>query len=75
MIRALSPEEYPELLREIPQPPKQLRYEGALPPVGNKLLAIVGTRKFSPYGREVCEELIANLAGERSSGPTMPVLA
>lgn len=64
MIRALLPEEYPELLREIPQPPKQLRYEGALPIPGNKLLAIVGTRKFSPYGREVCESLIRDLAGE-----------
>lgn len=64
MIRALSPDEYPELLTEIPEPPKQLRYEGTLPPAGNKLLAVVGARKFSPYGREVCEALIAGLAGE-----------
>ena len=64
MIRSLAPEEYPELLSEIPQPPKQLRYEGTLPPSGNKLLAVVGTRKFSPYGREACEELIAGLSGE-----------
>lgn len=64
MIRALLPEEYPELLKEIPQPPKQLRYEGTLPISGNKLLAVVGTRKFSPYGREVCEALIRDLAGE-----------
>jgi len=64
MIRALAPEEYPELLTEIPQPPKQLRYEGALPIEGNKLLAVVGARKFSPYGRETCEELIMGLVGE-----------
>jgi DNA processing protein len=64
MIRDLSPEEYPELLREIPQPPKQLRYEGTLPRPGNKLLAVVGTRKYSSYGREVCESIISNLAGE-----------
>lgn len=64
MIRALSPEEYPELLREIPQPPKQLRYEGTLPIPGNKLLAVVGSRKYSAYAREVCESLIAGLAGE-----------
>ena len=64
MIRSLRPDEFPELLREIPQPPKGLRLEGSLPPPGHKLLAIVGTRKFSPYGREVCEELIAGLAGE-----------
>lgn len=64
MIRSLSPEEYPELLREIPEPPKQLRFEGALPPNGHKLLAVVGARKFSPYGSEVCNTLISGLAGE-----------
>jgi DNA processing protein len=64
MIRSLAPEEYPELLREIPQPPKQLRYDGELPIPGNKLLAVVGSRKYSSYGREVCESLIAGLAGE-----------
>src|SRR3990167_5291720 len=63
MIRALKPEEYPELLREIPEPPKQLRCEGALPLAGNKLLAIVGTRKYSAYGREMCEAIIAGLSG------------
>jgi DNA processing protein len=64
MIRSLQPEEYPELLAEIPEPPKQLRLEGSLPPPHYKLLAVVGTRKFSAYGRETCEELIAGLAGE-----------
>lgn len=64
MIRSLLPEEYPELLGQIPEPPKQLRFEGTLPPRDNKLLAVVGARKFSPYGREICEELIAGLAGE-----------
>src|SRR5690606_6744213 len=52
-----------ELLHQIPDPPKSLRYEGALPISGNKLLAVVGARKYSPYGREVCESIIANLAG------------
>lgn len=64
MIRSLRPDEYPELLREIPDQPKQLRYEGTLPIPGNKLLAIVGTRKFSHYGKEACESIIAGLAGE-----------
>ena len=63
MIRALKPEEFPELLKEIPQPPKQLRCEGSLPTPGNKLLAIVGSRKYSTYGREMCELLISGLAG------------
>jgi DNA processing protein len=64
MIRALSPDEYPELIHEIPQPPTQLRLEGVMPPAGYKLLAVVGSRKFSPYGREVCEQLISGLSGE-----------
>lgn len=63
-IRALKLEEYPELLKEIPEPPKQLRYEGTLPIHGNKLLAIVGSRKYSAYAREVCEALVAGLKGE-----------
>ena len=62
MIRSLAKNEFPELLGEIPQPPLQLRYEGELPIEGNKLLAVVGSRKFSPYGREMCETLIAGLA-------------
>lgn len=64
MIRTLSPDEYPALLREIPQPPTRLYFEGALPPPQNKLLAVVGSRKYSPYGKEACEALIAGLAGE-----------
>ncbi len=64
MRRTLRKDEYPELLREIPEPPAQLRYEGELPREGNKLLAVVGSRKYSVYGREVCESLIMALAGE-----------
>jgi predicted Rossmann fold nucleotide-binding protein DprA/Smf involved in DNA uptake len=55
MIRALLPQEFPELLNEIPDKPSQLRLWGELPIEGNKLLAIVGSRKYSSYGREVCE--------------------
>jgi len=50
-------------LKEIPEPPKQLRLWGQMPSPENKLLAIVGSRKFSIYGREVCEHIISGLAG------------
>lgn len=63
MIRALSKDEWPELLSEIPDQPEQLRFEGTLPLPGNKLLAIVGSRKFSHYGREACEQIISGLSG------------
>ncbi len=62
MIRELLPPDFPELLKEIPDAPTRLRYEGELPKEGNKLLAIVGSRKYSSYGREICETLIAGLA-------------
>lgn len=63
MARALLPQEFPELLNEIPDKPSQLRLWGELPIEGNKLLAIVGSRKYSSYGREVCESLVHGLAG------------
>ncbi len=47
---------------EIPEPPKQLRLEGKMPPSDHKLLAVVGSRKYSSYGREMCESIIAGLA-------------
>jgi len=63
-IRDLLPDEYPELLSEIPEPPEKLRLWGEPPLIGNKLLAVVGSRKFSFYGRDTCEELISGLAGQ-----------
>jgi DNA processing protein len=62
-IRSLAREEFPELLSEISDPPKSLRYKGELPIAGNKLLAVVGSRKYSAYGKEICESIIRDLAG------------
>lgn len=63
MIRGLSEDEWPELLREINDPPEKLRLWGSLPKKDNKLLAVVGARKYTPYGEEVCRSLIQGLAG------------
>ena len=62
-IRTLDPGEFPELLNEINDPPETLRYDGNLPIEGNKLLAVVGSRKYSSYGREMCESIIEGLSG------------
>ena len=62
-IHDLHPEDFPSLLREIPAGPKKLRIEGQLPIEGNLLLAVVGARKYSSYGREMCESIIGGLAG------------
>ncbi|MDP3875053.1 MAG: DNA-processing protein DprA [bacterium] len=63
MIHELLPSDFPELLKEIPDAPLRLRYEGKLPKDGNKLLVVVGSRKYSSYGREVCESIISGLSG------------
>ena len=62
-IRALSLEEFPPLLHEIPDAPKQLYLRGTLPDPSQKLLAVVGSRKYSAYGRQAVEVLIKGLAG------------
>lgn len=56
----------PPLLRAIPQPPKHLFHRGQNL---NQLLqrprvAIVGSRRMSPYGRGVTEQLATQLAGQ-----------
>lgn len=50
-------------LLEIPQPPDQLWYQGKLPDKSLKLLAVVGSRKYTTYGKQVVEHLINGLAG------------
>lgn len=61
-IRDLPRTEFPELLTHIPDPPKSLRIAGELPRT-EKYLAVVGSRKYSEYGKAVCEHLIAGLRG------------
>jgi DNA processing protein len=62
MIRDLKEKEYPELLREIPDRPKRLRLWGELPHPDHRLLAVVGSRKFSSYGAEMCRSIIMGLS-------------
>lgn len=46
----------------MPDPPKQIFIEGELPPAPEfKFLTVVGSRRYSKYGQEVCDELIAGL--------------
>lgn len=62
-IKRLSPGQFPAQLREIPDVPKELYLEGVLPDKSFVFLTIVGSRKYSNYGREACEKVIAELAG------------
>ena len=54
--------EYPELLKQIYDPPLALFVRGELT-MRSPALAVVGTRAFSPYGKQVTEELVRDLAG------------
>lgn len=63
-VSSLSPSEFPKALLEIPQPPETLFVVGELPdPSQYYYLAVVGSRKYTSYGREVCEHIIKGLAG------------
>lgn len=60
----LNNTDFPEALRHISAPPKELFYQGASPNLWLNLpkIAIVGSRKISPYGKQVTERLARDLA-------------
>lgn len=62
-IRKLLLNEYPPLIKEIPDAPSVLYLRGNLPPSNFKYLAVVGSRSMSRYGKDACESLIRGLAG------------
>lgn len=66
-IQHLESKDFPKLLQEIPDPPKRLYYRGLLPDEDAKLLVVVGSRKFTQYGKDVTEKLISGLAGSNIS--------
>lgn len=53
---------YPSLLKEIDQPPPVLYVKGEIQQDNDQSVAIVGTRKVTPYGRQVTEEVADYLA-------------
>ncbi len=60
----LKRDDFPQLLAEIPDAPKQIFIRGTLPSHDNyAFLCVVGSRAASPYGRRACASLIAGLAG------------
>lgn len=62
-IRRLPKDKFPKALLEIPQPPENLWVVGELPPEKSIYLCVVGSRKFTSYGRDACEKIIAGLKG------------
>lgn len=58
----LEDEEYPEMLRNIPDAPYAIYVKGRLPKTHKKSVAIVGARMCSEYGRAVALQLGRQLA-------------
>lgn len=72
-IIELSAEQLPRQLAEITHAPKRLYSRGNVSLLhgyaegtmsgGRKLLCVIGSRQYTPYGRDACEAIIAGLRG------------
>lgn len=62
-LKQIAPPDFPPLLREITDPPKQLYVRGELPSFEKKWLAVVGSRAMTPYGKQAVRHLIEGLRG------------
>lgn len=56
----IDDEQYPPQLREISQPPKVLHIRGHIPKHG-PMIAVVGTRHCTPYGRRAIDSIVRGL--------------
>jgi DNA processing protein len=60
---AITLPEYPPLLREIPDPPLALHYSGDVSLLARASVAIVGSRRATPYGVNAAAQLARDLVG------------
>jgi DNA processing protein len=63
LITQLKNDDFPKRLAEISDPPEKLYFRGNPLPNSARYLAVVGSRKYTKYGRSICEKLIEGLAG------------
>lgn len=59
---ASTDSEYPRLLRETPDYPHVLYIKGNTATLSGRCIAVVGTRKATPYGRSMCIRLVQELS-------------
>jgi DNA processing protein len=57
-----SDEEFPDVLRELPDCPAMLFVKGRIEPIDRLAVAVVGSRRSTTYGRRMAEKLSASLA-------------
>lgn len=63
-IYTIYPDSYPPLLKQIPDLPQKLYLRGTIPSDPElKFLTIVGSRKYTEYGKLACENLVSGLKG------------
>lgn len=62
-ISTIKTKDISELLLQIPECPDTIRIQGTFP-IREKYLAVVGSRKYSEYGKVACEQLIEGLKGQ-----------
>ncbi|MFI3303899.1 MAG: DNA-processing protein DprA [Rikenellaceae bacterium] len=63
-IIATTDVQYPQLLRQITDPPHVLFAKGELSTLNRSLVSVVGTRNCSPYGVRSCRQIIEQLANK-----------
>lgn len=63
-VITIDDEAYPPMLRVIDQAPYVLFYRGCLEAMHQLSIAMVGSRRASPYGRKIARELARDLAEE-----------
>lgn len=61
-LLALDDTDYPPRLRQISDPPPLLYCRGAIEPADECAIAIVGSRRCTPYGMRIAERLARSLA-------------
>lgn len=61
-VVAITDDNFPKMLKELKNPPTMLFYRGSLPNANDLCIAMVGSRRFTSYGKEVAQRIAADLA-------------
>lgn len=60
-VLCYTDEDYPSRLRDCPTAPMVLFYLGNAPLNARRIISIVGTRRITAYGKDLCERITADL--------------
>ena len=62
-MHTIQPNKFPQRLKEIEDVPDKLHIRGSGLPESKRCLCVVGSRKYTDYGKSVCKKVIGELAG------------